>query len=62
MTLEQTIADLVARKYAAPEGSAEYRMAVNQLTGLRLTDEDAADIIEELDPWGSWLYSRPYPA
>jgi hypothetical protein len=51
--LERTIAALVARKNAAREGSAEYRMALRQLTGLRYTRELAGPIIEELDPrWG----------
>jgi hypothetical protein len=51
--LEATIAALVARKNAAPEGSAAYRMAMRQLIGLRYTRELAGPIIEELDPyWG----------
>jgi len=52
------IADLVDRKNACPEGSAERRFYVRQLTGLRYTFEEAGGIIEDLDPeWGS--YCRP---
>jgi hypothetical protein len=52
--LEAVIGALVARKNAAVEGSAEYRMAMRQLAGLRYTRELAGPIIEELDPyWGS---------
>ena len=52
--LEQTIRDLIARKNAAADGSAAYRMAVRQLTGLHRTSAEAGPIIEELDPleWG----------
>jgi len=55
MELEQTIAALIARKYAAPEGSAERRFLVRQLTGLRYSREEAGGIIEDLDPhdWAS---------
>lgn len=52
--LETVIADLVRRKNAAREDSAEYLMALRQLTGLRYSYEDAGGIIEELDPyWGA---------
>ena len=55
--LERTITKLVIRKEAAVPGSAEYRMAVRQLTGLRYTREKAGGIIEELDPdWGSYCH------
>ena len=56
--LEQTIADLIARKNAAVEGSAEYRMAIRQLIGLRYSYKDAGPIIEDLDPfgWGSYCH------
>ena len=52
--LEAIIAALVTRKNAAAEGSAEHRMALRQLQGLRDTRELAGPIIEELDPfrWG----------
>jgi len=52
VNLEQTIAALIARKNAAVEDSAEYRMAIRQLTGLRYTYKDAGPIIEDLDPFG----------
>jgi hypothetical protein len=48
------IEDLVDRKNAAPEDSAEYRFCIRQLAGLRYTYEDAGGIIEELDRyWGA---------
>jgi hypothetical protein len=58
--LEQTIAALIARKNAAPEGSAQWRMVVRQLRGLYLGHEDAGGIIEDLDPleWGC-VHSAP---
>ena len=62
MTLEQTIADLVARKYAAPEGSAEYRMAERQLNGLRLTDNGRRPHHRRIRLVRLGSYSRPYPA
>jgi hypothetical protein len=58
--LEAVIAAVVKRKNAATEGSAEYCMALRQLTGLRYSRELAGDIIEALDPyWG--LECRPLP-
>jgi hypothetical protein len=52
--LEAIIATLIERKNAAATGSAERRMTVRQLHGLRNTRELAGPIIEELDPffWG----------
>jgi hypothetical protein len=52
--LEEIIGDIVARKNAAPYGSAERRMYVRQLVGLRSTHEQAGHIIQWLDPigWG----------
>lgn len=47
--LEKTIAE---RKYAAPEGSAAYCLAVRKPAGLRYTREEAGPIREELDAWG----------
>lgn len=58
--LEQTIADLVERKNAAAEGSAAYRFALRQLTGLRYSYADAGPIIEDLDPfWGAECHPLP---
>lgn len=52
-TLERIIGALVTRKNAADEASAEYRMLIRQLAGLRYSYELAGPIIEELDPfWG----------
>ena len=52
--LEAVIIQIVARKNAAGEGSAERLMAVRQLDGLRNTRELAGPMIEGLDPirWG----------
>ena len=60
--LERVIAELVARKNAAREGSAERAMAVRQLQGLRYGrgNEEAGGIIEQLDEdWGSYCYPLP---
>ena len=59
--LERTIAALIERKYAAKEGSAEYRMVMRQLLGLRRTREDAGPIMEDLDPmgWGAMDVRHP---
>jgi hypothetical protein len=53
--LEKTIFDLLKRKYEAPIDSAERRMVINQLNGLRLSYEAAGPIMEDLDPneWGA---------
>jgi hypothetical protein len=53
--LEVVIADLIRRKHAAVEGSAEYAMVMRQLSGLRDSREEAGPIMEDLDPfgWGS---------
>jgi hypothetical protein len=53
--LEKTISDLVERKAA---GSAEYRLAVRELAGLRYSYEEAGALMEELDPLG-WGATRP---
>ena len=54
-TLEQIIAELIERKYSALEGSAEHRLAVRALAGLRYSRELAGPIMEDLDPleWGA---------
>jgi hypothetical protein len=59
--LEKTIVDLIERKYAAPEGSAAYRLAVRELAGPRYTREEAGPIMEDLDPWG-WGAVTPNPS
>jgi hypothetical protein len=52
--LEQIIRDLIKRKNACPEDSAEQRFYERQLAGLRYTYEEAGGIIEELDRyWGA---------
>jgi hypothetical protein len=58
--LEQLIAGLIEQKYAAPEGSAEYRLVMRQLAGLRYTRELAGPIMEDLDPFG-WGAMLPNP-
>jgi hypothetical protein len=50
--LEATIAELIKRKYALPEDSAERALVMRQLTGLANTREFAQPLIEELDPDG----------
>jgi hypothetical protein len=59
--LKEMIAELVAAKYVAEKGSAEYVMAVRQLAGLRYSYERAGPIMEDLDPWG-WGATSPNPA
>ena len=58
LELEAVIGDLVERKYAAPEGSAERQLYERQLVGLARTRRLAGPIIEDLDPleWGSLTY------
>lgn len=53
--LEQVIADLVARKYRARQGSAEREFIQRTLNGLRYTYELAGGIWEDVDPngWGA---------
>jgi hypothetical protein len=58
--LEALIAELIEAKYAAVEGSAEYRFAVRQLAGLHSTRELAGPIMEDLDPFG-WGAMCPNP-
>jgi hypothetical protein len=60
LALEETIAELIRRKYAAKEGSAEHRMAMRQLVGRRLSRENAGPIIEQLDPDG-WAATHSWP-
>ena len=52
LELENTIRQLIERKDAAVEGSAEYRMVIRQLKGLRNSRELAGPIMEEYDYWG----------
>ncbi len=58
--LEAAITALIVCKYAAPEGSAERKMVIRQLAGLRFTREHAGPIMEKLDPWG-WDAASPLP-
>ena len=46
--LAETIAALIKRKKALPEGSAERALIVRELTVLRYSREDAGGIIEDL--------------
>jgi hypothetical protein len=57
MDLEQTIADLVARKYAKGVSDAEVAMLDRVLNGLRYTYEEAGPIWEGLDH--SWDATPP---
>ena len=55
MTLEEQVRQLVDRKEAAPPGSAEYKLVVRMLQGLRYSYEGAGGLIEDMDPdWGSY--------
>jgi hypothetical protein len=59
--LERTIADLIDRKSAAPEDSAERQLLQRQLINLRYSYEEAGGIIEDLDrDWG--VIARPLAA
>jgi hypothetical protein len=60
--LEALAATLVARMKAAREGSAERRMAVRQLEGLRTSSQLAGEILEELDYWGCASAHRGAPS
>ena len=53
MHLERIIAEMVERKDAASEGSAQHRFAIRQLIGLRDHRELAGGIIEDMDP--EWI-------
>jgi hypothetical protein len=59
--LEALIRELIAAKYAAEKGSAEYLMVMRQLAGLRYSYEMAGPIMEDLDPFG-WGATSPSPA
>jgi hypothetical protein len=61
--LEALIRELIAAKYAAEKGSAEYLMVMRQLAGLRYTRELAGPIMEDLDPfgWGAMCQSPGAP-
>ena len=50
--LEHTIWRLTQRLTAAREGSAEWRMIVRQLEGVRNGGKLAEQILEEYDYWG----------
>jgi len=60
--LEAIIAELVRRKYAAPEDSTERQLVQRELTGLRYSYELAGPIIEELDPYDWGAATRRLPA
>jgi hypothetical protein len=57
--LEQTIDDLVYRKKNLDLDSAECQFIDRVLTGLRYSYEEAAGIIEDLDPFGWGATCRP---
>jgi len=59
MDLEAVIADLVARKNAAPFDSAERTFYERQLRYLRYEFEDAGGLIEQADPDHCDCYCRP---
>ena len=47
--LENTIAEMIKRKNAAPEGSAERKFYTRQLQGIRFTREEAAQAAKVAD-------------
>jgi hypothetical protein len=57
--LEKTIRDLVERKNAARDDSAEQKFCERQLQALRYRYEEAGGIIEEVDEWGRGSYCHP---
>ena len=50
--LEEVVSDLAYRLRRASEGSAEYRMIVRQMEGIRHGSELGGLILEEYDYWG----------
>jgi hypothetical protein len=50
--LEELISDLADRRKQFDEDSAEYKMIVRQLAGIRREGYLAARILEEYDYWG----------
>ena len=54
--LERTIQQLTARLAAAREGSAEWRMVVRQLDGIRDRSQLAEQIMEEYGYWGQGIH------
>jgi hypothetical protein len=54
--LEQVIERLTDRLAAAREGSAEWRMVVRQLEGVRNSGQLAEQILEEYDYWGQAVH------
>ena len=54
--LENIIATLAYRLSLAREGSAEYRMIVRQLDGIRDRSQLAEQIMEEYGYWGNGVH------
>jgi hypothetical protein len=54
--LEATIRALIYRLDAARKGSAEHRMVLRQLDGLRDHSQLAEQILEEYGYWGHGVY------
>jgi hypothetical protein len=50
--LEEIISDLAYRRKHADEDSAEYRMIMRQMEGIRRGSELGSLILEEYDYWG----------
>jgi len=59
--LEQIIAELIERKYAASKGSAAYLLAKRALAGLRYTRELVGPIMEDLGSAGVGRYVPESP-
>ena len=52
LALEDIVSDLAYRLKHAPEGSAEYKMTIRQMAGIRRGSELGSLILEEYDYWG----------
>ena len=50
--LEEIVSDLAYRRDHADEGSAEYKMILRQMAGIRRGSELGCLILEEYDYWG----------
>ena len=52
LALEEVVSDLAYRRKDAREDSAEYKMIMRQMEGIRRGSELGLMILEEYDYWG----------
>ena len=52
LALEEIVSDLAYRRKLADEDSAEYKMIMRQMEGIRRGSELGLMILEEYDYWG----------